>query len=279
MKTLNTIMSGVVLNVAIERDNSEGGLFTSMFSNVTTNKLTERVNSLFKLKAPDKLRQATAALNTWSYDKPYMVIKGMDVYRPPRMSVTYVEYIQALSDALTAMNFIERDLLKPLFLIIGALINDPATVLNKAMSLNKLARIPLLDNKIDGYVNAIANSLKDASNSDTMKFGEAFANNTQLTEANNACAALNKLAADFKADSVSKRVEELFGLANTLSDQVKLLGNAETIKKLPVINELANALFISARWIELAGLSIHGNLMVTTALNDTNDKLLKQTKK
>jgi len=257
MKTLTSIIDNKKQNVAVEGFASDmRNMFANIFTVNTVGKMDERVGAIFTTANPHQFKQ-TAPFNSlitdWANRQSYLVIGDVTVFIPVGLKCPYMDYIAILDDALVRLSSIDAELLVPMENALAAIIADP-NILSSASGLSNSAFNGMLQRaKLEDTIKPISKCFDKNSKDDTTKYKLAFRRNLELNTVSERLIQLQDNLSAIDINVIEKRSKTIFSLARSIAEY---------------LNEHKET---------------HGEkdsvIVLSTAIKDTEEKLIKLAKK
>lgn len=283
-KTLDSIINNSRLNVAVESKLKDAAkrMFSDIFSVNTLDKLKSRVltlatsakkhNGLLVRKVDDRIRN-------WADRESYITIGDVTVYVPVGLNVTYVTYVSVLEELMTFLQHIDSDLIKPIQKELGAVTNNPDILASKSGFKFNTSKASILKLDIEEMTKKLSDCFDANSKDSTMPYKKAFARNSELEEVHKRTSNLLDQMKVSEPDKVHESVNSLFGTVESLVEVLKDNYGEDEMKKMDGTMVLSEVMYQAAKWVEFYGVVNNQLLMLSSAINDTEEKLLKIAKK
>lgn len=280
MRTLDSILSTHFNNLGLESLDGDLAATQSNIKNIYNpgvfNSLRRRLTALFGPRIASQF-QVNNVVNKKTAQfldqQSYLTVGDVTVYVPQGLSVTYLQYIEALESAFTDLRDIEAELLRPALNTILALMNNPQ-MLSSASGIQGMFNGRLFSANLSGRIAHIAECKSQGNKSDTMKYSKAFERNADLEAAVVRQLALQDGVIQVNPDKVKKLTSEIFDAGSKLADLMKTDPAFADVSK-SNSKLLAEQLFEVARWVEFLGVYTNEVIISSHAIGDTIKKLDK----
>lgn len=238
--------------------------------------LKKRMHSIFQSKSFHGRINPTVhkKVTKWLLDVGYPNLSNFTVYVPVGLTSPVNEYLNILEANNEYFNGINEGLIVPTINLFSLLLSQPELLISASPVADSLTQAPLLQHKVEELNAPLAKCFDVKSPSDQLFFTKAYARVADLDDAARRVSTLQDTIGRESPMKVRDNCEKLFDIASALSKELKTNPQyAEVSKK--ISEQLADRLYICARWIEAYGVHLDQIQTLAVAITDTEAKIKK----
>jgi hypothetical protein len=283
MQTLPKLIELQRLNVAIEHEAASSFYenFARVFKNSLFGRMSERVSELFGKNMASHYSWSPRVeqdLLAWADRESYMVLGDVTLFVPVGLKVTYLEYLDALENALPHILKLNEELLQPAIETVGVLINNPGLAASKSGLKGTAFTGKLFGVKPEDVAKEISKCFDAASRDDTAKYKQVLKRNQDLSVTVQRLAQLQDNLPLSHMQAVERNMRQLIQLADELVTQMKDDERYQSLSP-KMGGMISDQLYQCAVWVEFFAVYQRQVLVLSTALEDSVKKLKKISKK
>jgi len=278
-RTLDFIIRNQKMNVAVEDISGVAikDFFGKIFTKGVFTKLQDRTKEVTKSKVASGFKMKsnfTPKIIDWANRESYLNIADVTVFAPVGLKVSYMEYIDALENALTYIVDLDSELLHPTLRTLSMALNDPS-LLAAASGLSASGKMANLN--IEVATTGITKAINPTEKSDKIKYKQAFKRNADMVASGKRLIDIQDNVSKINASAVQARVTAIFAVAEELADAIN---NEEAYSKVSkkVNGQLSQLIYNCAQWVEFYAIFQHRLIVLSTAMFDTQEKLKRLSK-